>query len=310
MFLAHASGEHAPAPRLGTFGRGFVQAMTSREHPPRHLERRWATRYSFRAELEIEWGSAVLRGKTRDIGSNGMFIESADTLWVGAGFTARLALGRPVGCPGELTAVPVIYGASFMTRCLDCGSERTTDQCPSCGLTTAAAELMFRRRLMRQTGIFLLGSLAFPYISQIYPPLDLDLILVFFGLVFFGALTLAVILERRARNHQEIELLKRVYNGFVPLPWILAATLFVNGRLDSQKNVVYYPTVVVGRFNMKGIVKGSRRLVVRSWREGQRVERLAVDMDDFDRFHEGDAIVVGVGPGALGIPWYYGAYRR
>jgi len=165
---------------------------------------------------------------------------------------------------------------------------------------------MFRRRLMRQTGIFLLGSLAFPYISQIYPPLDLDLILVFFGLIFFGALILAIVLERRARNHQEIELMKRVYNGFIPLPWILAATLFVNGRLDSQKNVVYYPTVVVGRFNMKGIVKGSRRLVVRSWREGQRVERLAVDMDDFDRFHEGDAIVVGVGPGALAIPWYYG----
>src|SRR5256885_12531037 len=79
--------------------------------------------------------------------------------------------------------------AHFMTRCLDCGSERTTDQCPSCGLTTAAAELMFRRRLMRQTGIFLLGSLAFPYISQIYPPLDLVLILGLFGLICFGALT-------------------------------------------------------------------------------------------------------------------------
>ncbi|HEX4542136.1 MAG TPA: PilZ domain-containing protein [Candidatus Acidoferrum sp.] len=70
--------------------------MTSGENPPRHLERRWATRYSFRAELEIEWGSAVLRGKTRDISTNGMFIESPDTLWVGAGFTARLALDRPV----------------------------------------------------------------------------------------------------------------------------------------------------------------------------------------------------------------------
>ena len=198
-----------------------------------------------------------------------------------------------------------------MTRCLDCGSTRTTDQCPSCGLTSAAAELVFRRRLMRQTGVFLVGSLAFPYVSQIYPPLELDLILVFFGVIFFGALTLAIILERRARNHQEIEVMKRVYNGFIPLPWILAATLFVNGRLDSQKNVVYYPTVVVGRFNMKGIVKGSRRLVVRSWRGGtQRVERLAVDLDDFDRFREGDAVVVGVSPGALFIPWYYGVYRR
>lgn len=69
--------------------------MVSEEHP-RHLERRRATRYSFRAELEIEWGSAVLHCKTRDISSNGMFIESADPLWVGAGFTARLALDRPV----------------------------------------------------------------------------------------------------------------------------------------------------------------------------------------------------------------------
>jgi hypothetical protein len=62
----------------------------------RRLERRWAPRYSFRANLEIEWGSAVLRGSTRDISSNGMFIESADPLWVGAGFTASLALDRPV----------------------------------------------------------------------------------------------------------------------------------------------------------------------------------------------------------------------
>jgi hypothetical protein len=74
----------------------MFRPMTSGEQPPRHLERRWATRYTFRAELEIEWGSAVLRAKTRDISTNGMFIESADTLWVGAGFTARLALERPV----------------------------------------------------------------------------------------------------------------------------------------------------------------------------------------------------------------------
>jgi hypothetical protein len=70
--------------------------MSTGEQPARRLERRWAPRYRFRAELEIEWGSAILRGKTRDISANGMFIESADTLWLGAGFTARLALDRPV----------------------------------------------------------------------------------------------------------------------------------------------------------------------------------------------------------------------
>jgi hypothetical protein len=70
--------------------------MGSGDHPARRLERRWAPRYSFRADLEIEWGSAVLRGNTRDISANGMFIEAADPLWLGAGFTARLTLDRPV----------------------------------------------------------------------------------------------------------------------------------------------------------------------------------------------------------------------
>ena len=197
-----------------------------------------------------------------------------------------------------------------MTRCLDCGSPRTADQCPSCGLTSIAAELLFRRRLVARTAVFLVGSLAFPYVSQIYPPLDLDLMLVFFGLLFFLALTIAVILERRARQHQDLEILKRIYAGFIPLPWILAATLFANGRLDSQKSLAYYPTFVVSKFNMKGIVRGSRRLLVRSWRPGQHVERLAVEADDFDRFQDGDTVVVAAEPGALGIPWYYGVYRR
>jgi hypothetical protein len=69
--------------------------MSNANHP-RRLERRWAPRYSFHADLEIEWGSALIRGRTRDISSNGMFIESADPLWVGAGFTARLGLEQPV----------------------------------------------------------------------------------------------------------------------------------------------------------------------------------------------------------------------
>jgi hypothetical protein len=169
---------------------------------------------------------------------------------------------------------------------------------------------MFRRRLVRRTAVFLVGSLAFPYVSQIYPPLEIDAMLIFFGIIFFAVLFLAVTLERRARNRQEIEFLKRIYAGFIPLPWILAATLFVNGRLDSSKNVSYYPTTVESRFNMKGIIRGSRRLLVRSWRDGQHVERLAVDADDFDRFHVGDSVEVAVEPGALGIPWYYGVYRR
>jgi hypothetical protein len=193
---------------------------------------------------------------------------------------------------------------------MDCGAPRTSDQCPACGLTSAAAELVFRRRLLLQTAIFLAGSLLFPYISQIYPPLDLDAMLVFFGLVFFLALTLAVFLDRRAHAHQEIEVLKHLFTGLIPIPFILATALFLNGRLDSSKDVSYHPATVVGRYQMKGVVRGTRRLFVHSWREGRHFERLAVDSDDFDRFREGDKIVVGTEPGALGIPWFYGVYRQ
>lgn len=70
--------------------------MGSGDHPARRFEHRWAPRYSFRADLEIEWGSAVLRASTRDISANGMFIEAADPLWIGAGFTARLNLQHPL----------------------------------------------------------------------------------------------------------------------------------------------------------------------------------------------------------------------
>jgi hypothetical protein len=197
-----------------------------------------------------------------------------------------------------------------MTHCLDCGSERSSDQCPVCGLTSAAAELVFRRRLIGQMTLFLLGSLLFPYISSVYPPLDLDAMLVFFGVVFFAGLALVIILENRARARKEIEVLRHLFTGLIPVPFILSAALFLNGRLDSPQNVKYHQGVVDSRYQMKGIVRGTRRLFVPSWRPGRRVERLAVDLDDFDRFKDGDKVVVGVEPGVLGIPWFYGIYRQ
>ena len=70
--------------------------MGSGDSSGRRLERRWAPRYVFRTALEIEWGSALLRASTRDVSASGMFIESADPLWVGAGFRASLELDRTV----------------------------------------------------------------------------------------------------------------------------------------------------------------------------------------------------------------------
>ena len=58
-----------------------------------------------------------------------------------------------------------------MTRCLNCGAERDTDVCDSCGLNSSAAEFSLRKRLLNRTAIFLLGALAFVVAAMRYPPL-------------------------------------------------------------------------------------------------------------------------------------------
>ena len=195
-----------------------------------------------------------------------------------------------------------------MNRCLDCGAERAADQCPVCGLTSAAAELVLRRRLVRRTAWFLAGSVIFLPVSQVFPPLDLDPMLIFLGMLFFGALGTAFWIDWRARRHQEVEVLKRFYFGLIPVPWLLAAALFLNGKFDTA-SPTHHPATVVSKFSMPGIFLRNRRLMVVSWREGQRLERIPVAADDFGRFQKGDQIVVLEQKGLLYIPWVSGVYR-
>ena len=194
------------------------------------------------------------------------------------------------------------------SRCLDCGAERTSEQCDACGLSSAAAELMFRRRLLNLTIIFLLGALAFLPASHYYPPLELDAMLIFIGVVFFLTLGLAALLDVRARRHLEIEAWKRVFRALVPLPWLLAGLLFVNGRLDSEPPRTM-TTTVVGKFRMPGLLR-MHRLVVTSWRGSRGLERIYVGVDDFSRFSVGDRVQVRVQGGLVGIPWVYAVYRE
>ena len=194
-----------------------------------------------------------------------------------------------------------------MTRCLDCGADRTADQCPVCGLTSAAAELVVRRRLVRRTAFFLVGIIVFVAASQVFPALELDAILIFAGLVFFFSLALGYWIDLGARKRQEVEVIKRIYFGMIPVPWIFAGMLFLNGKLDTSRPI-RVPATVVGKFSTNGLPR-SRRLVVTSWRGTRRIERIAVDQNDYDRFQRGDDIVVQAQKGAFGLPWVNGVYR-
>jgi hypothetical protein len=194
-----------------------------------------------------------------------------------------------------------------MTRCLNCGAERDSDICDACGLGSSAAEFSLRRKLLNRTALFLLGALAFVVFSGRYPALELDGILIFIGVIFFLTLGLAIWVERRALRHAEVEALKRVYYGAIPLPWLLAALLLANGALDHAPPRLREARVV-GKFSMPGPVP-SRRLVVNSWREGHRFERVPVDRGDFDRFSVGDFVEIHVHEGLVGIPWVAGISR-
>ena len=195
-----------------------------------------------------------------------------------------------------------------MHYCLNCGAENPPEPCDHCGLTLQLAAFVFRRRLVYLTAIFLLGAMAFLPAAKDYPPVELDQMLVFLGVVAAIALLLAVVLDARARRGQPLEALRRVFRALLPLPWLLSLLLYVNGRFDNSQPAVVM-THVVSKFTMPGLVR-PHRLIVHSWRASGRLERLPVVEDDYLRFHAGDAVDVRVASGLVGIPWVYSVLRH
>ena len=60
------------------------------------IGRRKSLKYKFDGALAIRWGGAVLSGRVREIGPDGMFIEIANPLCIGAAFSAQLVAQKPM----------------------------------------------------------------------------------------------------------------------------------------------------------------------------------------------------------------------
>jgi hypothetical protein len=105
-----------------------------------------------------------------------------------------------------------------------------------------------------------------------------------------------------------VEALKRIFRALVPLPWLLASLLWVNGKFDASP-ARSWTVVVTGKSIMPGTLRESR-LTVESWRFGRTIERIPVSRDDYTRFAPGDRIEVRLQDGLVGIPWVYAVYRK
>ncbi|OFV88263.1 MAG: hypothetical protein A3D93_05600 [Acidobacteria bacterium RIFCSPHIGHO2_12_FULL_67_30] len=82
------------------------------------LDRREYFRARYFADVEIEYGSSKLRGRTQDISLGGMLIEMENPLWQGAEFQARVLFGgQPaleVGCVVRQVIPNVGMGVEFL----------------------------------------------------------------------------------------------------------------------------------------------------------------------------------------------------
>src|SRR6202034_3846997 len=116
-----------------------------------------------------------------------------------------------------------------MTRCLNCGAERDVDQCEACGLSSTAAEMSLRQKLLNRTAIFLVGAIAFVAASERYPALELDGILIFIGILFFLTLGLAVWVEGRRFGEW------RSGTDKTHLLWLDSATVAAGDSVASER---------------------------------------------------------------------------
>jgi len=88
------------------------------EHLQREAERRYSTRYVFRADIEMHWGSRIVWGHVLNISRTGMFIELPENPRQGAEFVANLSLNVPlrIRCKVRRTVPNYGVGVTFVVQ--------------------------------------------------------------------------------------------------------------------------------------------------------------------------------------------------
>ena len=95
-------------------------------------------------------------------------------------------------------------------------------------------------------------------------------------------------------------------------PWLFAGFLWVNAALDRSPPRSH-PTVVVTKntASTQWVPLFRYEVVVESWRPGRRFEGVLLEkQEEFESYEPGDAVLVQVGSGFLGLPWIVGLRKQ
>ncbi len=194
-----------------------------------------------------------------------------------------------------------------VVRCPNCNGPLENDWCEACQMDLPRLRRAAFRRLISKLGIFLLGILALVPGSRIYPPLEIDRMFIFFGVLFVVTLGLVIWVEYGLRRDRSVEIGSRILRSLVVVPWFLTALLLANGHFDRDPPQRHLAQVA-GTFRSAGMAM-TDRLVLPSWRSGHHWERIAVSAGIAARIRPGDSVQVFIKPGLAGIAWVAGVEK-
>ena len=147
------------------------------------------------------------------------------------------------------------------------------------------------------TPIFLVGSMAFIYLTFLRFQLLDGILVAVVSAIGFGMLALYL---RSGRT----EPVSGRYLTVSLLPWLAAGFFLGNGALDVSPEVRHRTRILKTYYPRRSM---RDRLTVQSWRSGRENEIIYVYSDRF--FYPGDSVTIAVKPGAFGFPWIVSVSR-
>jgi hypothetical protein len=167
----------------------------------------------------------------------------------------------------------------------------------------AAAVKKINGRLQKYAWPLLLGMCGVLLASRLYRLLEEDRVMLFCIVVFFAPILAHAVLAIGKRLVGNAEWLRKLYLASSVVLFMVATGIWANAAMDRSA-VRAVQTSVTHRGITSGRYSTTYHLFVTSWRAGKMNENLRVSRDIYYSMSVGEAVVVKVHRGFLGMGWY------